>query len=132
MCPSFTAPPVTWPCFGCFWLLFLGIAIFLSPCSRHFFPALGFQDVLDDPFFAAAASSPAGAHLSKEQAEQEAQTAALGSDIVLPEGKTESVFDRVAGAPLTLWTIPEISSVGLTEEQALEQGMKKASDGGSV
>lgn len=92
-----------------------------------------YQDFVDDPFFAAEAESPAGAHRSKEELAREAQTAMLGSDDSFAEaGAAESMFDRVAGAPLTLWTIPEISSVGLTEEQALAEGMKKATEGGSV
>lgn len=74
---------------------------------------------MDDPFFAAEAESPAGAHLTSEQMRQE---------------RAESVFetDTNTGPPLTLWTIPEISSVGLTEEQALEKGMRRASHGGSM
>lgn len=89
---------------------------------------------MDDPFFAAEAESASGAQRTSEQLLQEAETAALGSDDSLPTqgGTAESLFERVAGAPLTLWTIPEISSVGLTEEQAFDQGMRKASQGGSL
>lgn len=79
--------------------------------------------MVDDPFFAAEAQSPANAHI-----------ALLGNDDSFAEEgeKGPPLLEKVAGAPLTLWTIPEISSVGLTEEDALEQGMKKASNGGSV
>lgn len=72
---------------------------------------------MDDPFFAAEAESPAGAHRTSEQLQRE---------------KASSIFDTETGPPLTLWTIPEISSVGLTEEQAFEKGMRKASHGGSM
>ena len=89
---------------------------------------------MDDPFFAAEAESASGAQRTSEQLQLEAETAALGSDDSLPTGtdKAESLFERVAGAPLTLWTIPEISSVGLTEEQAFDEGLRKASQGGSL
>lgn len=97
------------------------------PCS----PLL--QDVVDDPFFEEEARSPAGAQRTKEGIERAAQIAALGTDDSFPETESkESLFDRIAAAPLTLWTIPEISSVGLTEEQCLQQGMKKANHGGSL
>lgn len=72
---------------------------------------------MDDPFFAAEAESPAGAHRTSEQLRREG---------------AESIFQAETGPPLTLWTIPEISSVGLTEEQALQKGMRKASHGGSM
>lgn len=89
---------------------------------------------MDDPFFAAEAESASGAQRTAEQLRQEAETATLGSDDSLPTqgDKAGSLFERVAGAPLTLWTIPEISSVGLTEEQAFDAGLKKASQGGSL
>lgn len=86
--------------------------------------------MVDDPFFAAEAASPAGAHLTKRSRKDDLET--LGPDVSLPEGEAQSLFDRVAGAPLTLWTIPEISSVGLTEDDALAQNMKRASEGGSL
>ncbi|CAM9303321.1 unnamed protein product [Discosporangium mesarthrocarpum] len=47
------------------------------------------------------------------------------------EEMSDSLFDKKS-APLTLWTIPEISSVGLSEEQAMETGLKRASNGGSI
>lgn len=88
------------------------------------------QDVVDDPFFAAEAESPAGSRSSTLSTEQ---VDTLGPDVSMPvEDENSSLFDRVAGAPLTLWTIPEISSVGFTEEMALAEGMKKASEGGSL
>lgn len=87
---------------------------------------------MDDPFFAAEADSPAGASLTEEQREKEAETALLGSDDSMADAGAESLFKRVAGAPLTLWTIPEISSVGFTEDQALAEGMKLAANGGSL
>lgn len=94
----------------------------------------GPKDAVDDPFFAAEAESASGAQRTSEQLEREAETATLGSDDSLPTqgGTAESLFERVAGAPLTLWTIPEISAVGLTEEQAFDEGMRKASQGGSL
>eukprot|EP00903_Cladosiphon_okamuranus_P008631 g8277.t1 len=75
------------------------------------------EDVVDDPFFAAEAESPAGAHRTSEQLQRET---------------AESIFEADTGPPLTLWTIPEISSVGLTEEKAFKKGMRKASHGGSM
>lgn len=97
---------------------------------------LGSKDVVDDPFFAAEAESASGAQRTSEQLQQYAQTATLGSDDSFADGASgaggESLFERVAGAPLTLWTIPEISSVGLTEEQAFAKGLRKASRGGSL
>lgn len=91
---------------------------------------------MDDPFFAAEAESASGAQRTDEQLQQDAQTATLGSDDSFADApggtKGESLFERVAGAPLTLWTIPEISSVGLTEEQAFAAGLRKASQGGSL
>eukprot|EP00903_Cladosiphon_okamuranus_P010142 g9603.t1 len=92
------------------------------------------EDVVDDPFFAAEAESASGAQRTSEQLQLEAETAKLGSDDSLAtEGdKAESLFEKVAGAPLTLWTIPEISSVGLTEEEAIDEGLRTASQGGSL
>ncbi|CBN79739.1 soluble pyridine nucleotide transhydrogenase [Ectocarpus siliculosus] len=94
------------------------------------------EDVVDDPFFAAEAESASGAQRTSEQLQQYEQTAMLGSDDSMADAaggaEGESLFERVAGAPLTLWTIPEISSVGLTEEQAFAEGMRKASQGGSM
>lgn len=89
---------------------------------------------MDDSFFAAEAESASGAQRTSEQLQQAAETASLGSDDSFPTqgAEVESIFDRVAGAPLTLWTIPEISSVGLTEDQALADGLRKASKGGSL
>ncbi|CAN0504405.1 unnamed protein product, partial [Ectocarpus sp. 12 AP-2014] len=94
------------------------------------------EDVVDDPFFAAEAESASGAQRTSEQLQQYEQTAMLGSDDSMADAaggaEGDSLFERVAGAPLTLWTIPEISSVGLTEEQAVAEGMRKASQGGSM
>lgn len=91
---------------------------------------------MDDPFFAAEAESASGAQRTSEQLQQYEQTALLGSDDSMADAgggaEGESLFERVAGAPLTLWTIPEISSVGLTEEQAVAEGLRKASQGGSM
>lgn len=72
---------------------------------------------MDDPFFSAEAESPAGSHWTNEELRGE---------------RAASIFDKEMAAPLTLWTIPEIASVGLSEEQAYETGMRKASEGGSM
>ena len=72
---------------------------------------------MDDPFFKAEAESPAGVHRTSEE---------------LRGGRAGSIFDTEMVAPLTLWTIPEIASVGLSEEQAYESGMRKSSQGGSM
>ncbi|CAN0287333.1 unnamed protein product, partial [Hapterophycus canaliculatus] len=89
------------------------------------------KDVVDDPFFATEAESASGAQRTTEQLRRDAQTASVDLDDSFG-ADGESLFQRVAGAPLTLWTIPEISSVGLTEEQACTQGLRKASQGGSL
>jgi NAD(P) transhydrogenase len=48
------------------------------------------------------------------------------------EGEREAEMLNRLEAPLTLWTIPEVASVGMSVEQALQRGLKLADDGGNI
>lgn len=74
-------------------------------------PELKLEDWIDDDFFTQAAAA--------EEEEDRERTRQL------------ELLNRME-APLTLWTVPEISSVGLSADQAVANGFKLASEGGDV